>query len=97
MFVATWKISCSEYSMLGLVMTKNKTVLEMLQSIMNRFMLQSTNYMVTPRVIVLFDKTMQNGRYCVVSHAEFDEFQVKDGFTQFVVKLNDKFYGCNYW
>ena len=46
---------------------------------------------------MLLDKTMQDGRYCVVSHVGSDEFQVKDGFTQFVVKLNDKFCGCNLW
>ena len=77
----------------------------MLQSIMNRFMVtfqkryekeSTTYYMVTPKVKVLLDKTMRDGRYCVVSHVGSDEFQVKDGFTHFVVKLNDKFYGCNY-
>ena len=78
----------------------------MLQSIMNYFMVtflkryekeSTVNYMVTPRVRVLLDKTMQDGKYSIVSHVGSDEFPVKDGFTQFVVKLNDKFCGCNLW
>lgn len=62
---------------------RKKTILVMLQSIMNRFMVtfqkryekeSTTYYMVTPKVKVLLDKTMWDGRYCVVSHVGSDEF-----------------------
>jgi len=62
---------------------RKKTILVMLQSIMNRFMVtfqkryekeSTTYYMVTPKVKVLLDKTMRDGRYCVVSHVGSDEF-----------------------
>lgn len=40
---------------------------------------------------------MQDGRFCIVTYAGNDEFQVKDGFTTFVVKLRTRECGCNYW
>ena len=45
----------------------------------------------------MVDKTMQYARYYRVTYASQDEFQVKDGFTTFVVNLGVRTYSCDYW
>ena len=40
---------------------------------------------------------MQYAKYYRVTYAGQDEFQVKDGFTTFVVNLGVRSYSCDYW
>lgn len=77
----------------------------MLQSIITRMMAifqkrydkaTATHSMLSPMIRVIVDKTMQDGRYCTITYVGRDEFQVKDGFNNFVVKLTEKTC-CNFW
>ncbi|KAJ1406839.1 Zinc finger, SWIM-type [Sesbania bispinosa] len=52
---------------------------------------------ITPRIRKVLDITMQDRRVCKATYAGDDEFQVKDGFTTFVVNLRAQTCGCNYW
>ncbi|KAH1233027.1 hypothetical protein GmHk_09G025555 [Glycine max] len=54
-------------------------------------------FTITPRVKSVLDKIVEDGRYCVVTHGGNDEYQVKNEFTDFVVKLKDSYCRCKYW
>lgn len=54
-------------------------------------------FTVTLRVRSVLDKTVEYGRYCVVTDVGNDEYQVNDGFTNFVIKLKYSYCGCKYW
>ena len=54
-------------------------------------------FTITPRVKSVLDKIVEDGRYCVVTHGGNDEYQVKNEFTNFVVKLKDSYCRCKYW
>ena len=51
----------------------------------------------TPRIRKVVDTTMQYGRFCKVTYARDDEFQIRDGFSTFVVNLLSRSCGCQYW
>ncbi|KAJ1424167.1 Zinc finger, SWIM-type [Sesbania bispinosa] len=85
---------------------RKKTILSMLESItcrlMGRFQRRyekgcGFENIITPKIRKMLDITMQDGRVCRVTYAGDDEFQVKDGFTTFVVNLRTRTCGCNYW
>ncbi|KAJ1401847.1 Zinc finger, SWIM-type [Sesbania bispinosa] len=85
---------------------RKKTILPMLESItcrlMSRFQRRyekgcGLENITTPKIRKVLHITMQDGRVCGVTYASDDEFQVKDGFTTFVVNLRTRACGCNYW
>ncbi|XP_057444251.1 uncharacterized protein LOC130736432 [Lotus japonicus] len=85
---------------------RKKTILSMIESITCRLMSRFQRIyekgcgfenIVTPRIRKGIDIKMQDGRFCIVTYAGNGEFQVKDGFTTFVVKLRTRECGCNYW
>jgi hypothetical protein len=85
---------------------RKKTILSMVESITCRLMARfQTRFekgcgfenIITPKIRKVLDTTMQDGRICKLTYAGDDEFQVKDGFTTFVVNLRSRTCGCDYW
>ena len=50
----------------------------------------------TPKVKSILDKSVEIA-IMLVTYIGNDEYQVKDGFTNFVVKLKDSYCGYKYW
>ena len=55
-----------------------------------------TDFEMTPRIMIVLDNTSQHEKSCLVTYACQQEFHVKDGYNNFVVKLREKIC-CNYW
>ena len=85
---------------------RKKPILGLVESlttrIMGRFQRRyekgcSFESVITPRIRKIVDTTKQDGRFCRVTYAGDDEFQVRDGFSTFAVNLISKSCGCQYW
>ncbi|PNX79139.1 hypothetical protein L195_g035123, partial [Trifolium pratense] len=85
---------------------RKKTILSMIESITCRLMAGfQTRFekacdfenIITPKIRKELDTKMQDGRMCKLTYAGDDEFQVKDGYTTFVVNLRFRTCGCDYW
>ncbi|XP_045819551.1 uncharacterized protein LOC123912991 isoform X2 [Trifolium pratense] len=85
---------------------RKKTILSMIESITCRLMARfQTRFekacdfenIITPKIRKELDTKMQDGRMCKLTYAGDDEFQVKDGYTTFVVNLRFRTCGCDYW
>ena len=52
---------------------------------------------VGPRIMDELNTTLKDGRLCKVFAAGRNQFEVQDGFTRFVVNLEERHCGCNAW
>ena len=49
------------------------------------------------RIVNELNLTLKDSRYCKVQSAGRNQFEVKDGFTRFVVNLEERTCGCKSW
>ncbi|XP_019427184.1 PREDICTED: uncharacterized protein LOC109335506 [Lupinus angustifolius] len=85
---------------------RKKTILSMMESIVCRLMRTfqrrfakgcGFEHNITHNIWKVLNTNMQDGRFCTVTYAGREEFQVIDGHTTFVVNLMLRSCGCNYW
>ncbi|KAJ1424176.1 Transposase, MuDR, plant [Sesbania bispinosa] len=55
------------------------------------------SYAIMKQELLDKDCEMQLKKHFLMPNTGDDEFQVKDGFTTFVVNMRTRAYGCNYW
>ncbi|WOK97503.1 hypothetical protein Cni_G06211 [Canna indica] len=84
---------------------RKKPIMSMVESLTCRIMVRLQRrfekgsifeFVTTPRIRKIIDMTMQDAKLCKMIDAGDDEFQVRDGFTTFVVNLRTKSCSCNY-
>ncbi|XP_019457609.1 PREDICTED: uncharacterized protein LOC109357995 [Lupinus angustifolius] len=84
---------------------RKKTILSMMESIVcgligtfQRRFAEGCGFEhnITPNIRKVLNTNMQDGRFCTVTHAGREEFQVIDGHTTFLVNLMLRSCSCNY-